>query len=104
MRSKIISIGKSELSTKQSHGFPSFSPDVWLYFLQGLEQPRHPIGTHGPMVIFCRGPQAQARELAENAGDFARHFEPEDWQLVQERSDARGDSLGRWCLMMFNGV
>lgn len=30
--------------------------------------------------------EAQARELAENAGDFARHFEPEDWQLVQERS------------------
>ena len=28
--------------------------------------------------------KAQARELAESAGDFQRHFDPEVWEVVQD--------------------
>lgn len=57
---------------------------MFFFFCGGGRRNPGTLGTHKIAGNVSKVIQAQARELAENAGDFARHFEPEDWQLVQE--------------------
>ena len=45
----------------------------------GVFQPLHRIGDSS-----CALTQAQARELAESARDFAQHFDAETWEALQE--------------------